>query len=351
MTRRFGAVLFLTLMVSATLALAQSTNISLAGMQLAYSRGFEAKVSALPGADNGATATLVAFTKAGEERRLLALGAPVTASLSSAKALSLRYRLSMETGNAPRLCLMLFAGDGAWYRTSNAPLTAGGFAEARLALSSMRPAAFSSDQAANPPLDKIDRAWIGFLFDGSARGSVAVSAARFTDEPYKPTSPLPVNLLGANRWEIGKDPAVTASVTMPAEGPGGVPCYRLDAKFPVGPHMFCTPALSLAGLELDGYSGLRITYKAKLPGNINGLLLMLIEQSGASYYADPAPAATAEWRTVTLPLSSFKLGGWSKDDNNRLDLTQLTRLTLGVHGQARGDGTIEVLVSQVEFVP
>jgi hypothetical protein len=51
-------------------------------------------------------------------------------------------------------------------------------------------------------------------------------------------------------------------------------------------------------------------------------------------------------------LSDFRRGGWSPDDNDRLDLKDVRYVTVGMHGTARpanAQGTIEV--TDVKFVP
>jgi len=68
--------------------------------------------------------------------------------------------------------------------------------------------------------------------------------------------------------------------------------------------------------------------------------------------AEAAPPATDEWTTLTVPFSDFVLGGWSKDDNGRLDPERINQVMIGLHGAAtvdRAEGAIRFL--DVEFVP
>jgi len=86
-----------------------------------------------------------------------------------------------------------------------------------------------------------------------------------------------------------------------------------------------------AEAEWGGYRGLQFTYKATLPaGNptLQGLLVSLHERDGSQYYASPAPPPAADWKTMTIPFTSFKLGEWSKDENGRLDVDQIASVSI-----------------------
>ena len=76
------------------------------------------------------------------------------------------------------------------------------------------------------------------------------------------------------------------------------------------------------------------------------------EPGDAQYYADPAPPATDEWKTVTLPFATFKLGDWTKDENSRLDLDQIISVIIGLHGTAEADSASGAIwAADIEFVP
>ena len=116
--------------------------------------------------------------------------------------------------------------------------------------------------------------------------------------------------------------------------------------------MFVIPRAAVHAEELDGYSGLRITYKAQLPEGIDGLLVMLIESDGTQYHAVPPPPASAEWKTITIPWSGFRRGGWSRDENDRLDRNEVGEVAVGMHGTATAEEAAgRISVSGAQFVP
>jgi len=85
---------------------------------------------------------------------------------------------------------------------------------------------------------------------------------------------------------------------------------------------------------------------------LKGLLVLLTERSGGQYYASPPPPASAQWKTVVIPFTSFKKASWARDSNNRFDLSDLHTVSIGAHGVARrnnGKWTIEV--ANVQLVP
>jgi hypothetical protein len=176
--------------------------------------------------------------------------------------------------------------------------------------------------------------------------------AAFTSEPYRPTEPIRLTGDGPGVWVTGYDPAAQVKVSLPDEGPGGRPCMKAEFAFPGRRHMYVIPALPVPESDLDGYRALRFTYKAKLPRGIAGLLVCLWERGSAQYYADPAPPASDEWKTVTISFEDLKLGAWSKDRNGRLDLDQIASIVIGVHGTAAEDAASGVIwATDVEFVP
>jgi hypothetical protein len=190
--------------------------------------------------------------------------------------------------------------------------------------------------------------WVGLLIDGPAKGTFEVERAVFTDEPFRPIRPFRVS--GA--WDAAQDPAVRGRLTTAEEGPDGGPCMRYAFQLQGGRHMYAIPRVAVNVEELEGYSGLRFTYKADLPQGIPGLLVMLIEADGTQYYADPAPPGSSDWKTVTVPFGRFRRGGWSEDENDRLDLNDVRYVAIGMHGSAKQDaasGTI--MVADVELVP
>jgi len=320
------------------------------GFRLAAVSGVTAKLERAADADGGKPAAKVTFSKAGEERRLLALEALPKGSAADAKALALRYRLNLTKGQPPRLSLMAYEqGGGAWFKVGAAAVTGSVFTDGRLALTSLRQTAFSDDATGRLEWDKLEKVWIGLAIDGPAEGTLEVSQARFTSEPYKPTQPLRI---AAGAWNVAKDKAVDATLTTPNEGPDGKPCMKFEFKFPGGRHMYAIPSVAAPSEELDGYSGLRFTYKATLPEGIKGLLVSLSEQTGGQHYADPPPPSSADWTTITIPFDQFKLAGWAKDDNGKLDVGQIRSVNIGTHGTSSGQGGPGlILVADVQFVP
>jgi hypothetical protein len=295
----------------------------------------------------------VTFTKAGEERRLLALEGQPRCNPTGAQAIALRYRVQLTKGEAPRLAAILFErGGGAWFKVRTNRVTMGDFTEGRLSVASLQPAAFSQDQSGELEWDQVEKVWVGLVFDGEAEGRWEVGQARFTSEPYQPTEPLRITGDGPGQWSVGQDPAVQSTLTTPNEGPDGKPCMKFEFQFPGGRHMYALPSTPMPEAELEGYRALRFTYQATLPEGIQGLLVSLFERNGGQYCADPLPSAQADWTTLTLPFDQFKLGSWSKDANGKLDPEQIGSISIGTHGTASGEGgSGTIRATDIEFVP
>jgi hypothetical protein len=311
---------------------------------------------------------LLFYNKDPNVRRLVPLEITPGKDLSHAKALALVCALSLDEGSAPTLAVVLFEEDGGvWYKTGAVPLRAvdpncsrptasQSLADAaegvRLPLRSLKQAEFSQDTDGKLDLDKITKVWVGLVLDGSVRGSFAIRRAAFTDKPYRPTQPLRLTGDGPGTWSLAKDPAVEGKVSTPSEGSGGKACMRFEFTFPPRRHMYALPKIQLPEAEYDGYRALRLTYKATLPKGIDGLLVSLLEHDGSQYCARPAPTPSNDWRTVTLPFDTFKLGEWSHDENGQLDLEQLGAIFIGLHGTAQGDKAPGVIyAADVEVVP
>lgn len=315
--------------------------------------GMEVRSEQVPRADGERPALRLSFRKAGQERRLLAWEAKPQGSLEGMRALVLRYRLSLSQGSPPRPVLMLFEADGGVWLKVGMPLQAEeGWNEARLPLGGLRPAAFGRDEDGALQWEKVEGVRWGFAFDGPAQGRLEVSQAFLTREPYRPAAPLRITHGGPGVWSLAKDPAVKATLSTPNEGPEGKPCMKFVFVFPGGRHMYALPTIRVPEAELEGYRGLRFTYRATLPPGIQGLLVTVHERDGSQYYADPPPPPSPEWRTVVLPFETFRLGGWSKDENGRLDIDQISAVVIGAHGTAAGVGGEGILwVVDVELVP
>ena len=339
----------LALITLPLLASAQAT-VPIDDLTLVTLSGIDATVTTVDDADGNDPALRITLKKTDETRRLLALEGTLAKSAVGSKAIELRYKLALATGEA-RLATVLFDGaGGAWYKTGNATPGQDGFTDGRLSITGLNRAAFTRSEG-DLDLDAIDKVWVGIVIDGAAEGTLEISSAVFTSETYKPTHPLRVTGDGAGTWSVGKDPAVTATLTTPDEGRDGQPCMKLEFNFIGGRHMYLTPTIPMPAAELDGYTGLRFTYKATLPEGIEGLLVMLAE-GGGQFVATPMPGASDDWVTITVPFDDFELGSWSKDDNGQLDLGRINSIIIGTHGGATGNGGDGLLmVSDIEFAP
>ncbi|MCX7598762.1 MAG: hypothetical protein N2512_07815 [Armatimonadetes bacterium] len=325
----------------------------LEGLRLAVSGGVTTKLEG-PGGAAGNTLILT-FDKPGEERRLLALAVPLPlrGDPAAAKAIEVKYRLDLAAGQPPKLALVAWEKGGeAWYKLAAESMITGEEATGRLSVTTLTPTAFSQDASGALEWDALQALWLGVALDGAARGALEVRQARFTSEPYRPQKPLRVTGDGPGQWTVASDPAVQAKLTTPNEGPGGKPCMRFDFTFPGRRHMYALPVVPLPPADLSDYRGVQFTYKATLPPGIRGLLVTLWEQGGAHYEGFPYPPPSDDWVTVTMPFEDFKLAGWTRDANNRLDLDRLTNMVIGLHGTADADvGTGTIWVCDVEFVP
>lgn len=324
------------------------------GLALSPVAAIKARVSKEPRADGQRDAVRISFDKTDPSRRLVALETPLRRIPVGARAVVLRYRLSVHTApEACRLALIIFEkGGGVWYKLGQPIAPSATFTDARLSLASLQQAAFSQDESGSLQWEKVDRVLVGLVIDGKARGAFSISAAFFTDKPYVPTQPLLITAGGPGKWSIAKDPAVRAAITTPNEGPNGKPCAKLRFHFPGRRHMYFTPYVPVPDFDLEGYKALSFTYKATLPPGIKGLLVILNEHDGSAYEAVPYPAPTAQWKAITIPFTSFKLGGWSRDENGKLDIETVNRIVIGAHGTASGDGGDGTIwVTDIKFTP
>jgi len=333
-----------------------------AGFRLVPLNGIEARIEPATFSD-GKPVAKVTFAKKGEERRLLALEARPEGDPAAAKALEVRYRVTLAKGEAPRLALTIFEKGGmAWYRVGGEPLVVGEFVEGRMPLGTLRQAEFSKPASVEPvkpgapeptvAWGDVEKTWIGIVIDSPAEGTFEIGQARYTSEPYKPTKPLRVTGVGPGVWNASTDKAVKATLTTPNEGPDGEPCMKFEFRFPGQRHMYAIPSTPVLGGELEGYKSLRFTYKATLPPGIKGLLVTVGEHGGAQYYADPAPPPSAEWTTITMPFDKLKLALWTKDTNDKLDVDSIDRVMIGAHGQASGEGGPGVIyATDIELAP
>jgi hypothetical protein len=326
-------------------------------LKLVPVNGARVTLKPVANADAGKPAMKVDFQKDGDERRFIALEGVPAGNPAGAKAVALRYQLTCKGAKAARLSVMFWDKSGsAWFKVGPDAPDSPTFDEGRISVASLRKSSFSEGAAENIDWGNIGKVWIGVVIDGPATGSLQISRAVLTSEPYRPTAPLRITGDGAGQWNVGQDPAVKSTLTTPNEGPDGKACMKVEFQFPLGRHMYMTPTVAVPPAELDGYQSLRFTYKAALPAGVigPGLLVTLSERSGAQYTLDAPdmPPPHEDWTTVTIPFAQFKLAGWSKDDNNHFDTDQISAVTIGCHGAANADdGKGTIWVSNVEFVP
>lgn len=346
--KRLALLLTLLALLAVTAALAQDVvNVPLLEPRPGITTGYEAKFQFK------GRATVATFAKSGAERRLLAISAKPAAAPVGAKALQVSYDLALASGTAPNLALIVFDGKGgSWYRIGE-KLVTGQPTVARIPVTSLRPTAFSESAQPEPDWTQVAYLWLGFVAEGDVKGVLNLTEAKFTNETYKPSQPLRVIPEGAGKWSVGQDPAVKSTLTTPNEGPDGKPCMKYEFTVPTGRHMYCIPSVALPAVDLEGYTALRFTYKAVIPEGMGGLLVTLGERTGSAYYAEPAPPPSADWTTITIPFSSFKLATWTKDENGRLDIGDLSAVSIGCHGGARqGTEAFGVIyVCDPQFVP
>lgn len=310
------------------------------GLSLAPTGGADASAKVV------GEATRLTFRNDQPERRLAALEGLPGGKLTGMRALVFEGRLAVRQGKASLVVVCLEDDGGVWYRVSEKTLPRMEFAEIRIPLGGgFERARFATDEDEAISWDQVDRVWLGLLVDGPAGGAMEVRRVRFTKEPLHPTEPVPVG----ETWTVSEDSAVNSKLESTEADGRKTMEYRFD--LPGGRHMFALPQTPVDVEELDGYSGLRFTYRADLPPGIDGLLVMLIEDDGTQYRAAPAPTQSREWKTVTLPFDKFERGSWSKDENDRLDLGDVRRLAIGMHGTTPKAAGGTIAVRDVEFVP
>ncbi|MBN2450217.1 MAG: CIA30 family protein [Lentisphaeria bacterium] len=300
--------------------------------------------------DQGGSALRVAFRKSGDERRFLALQTQPTTPLGAFKALDVSCRIQAPDPLVLRPAVLLYEnGGGAWFRSGRPVAPTGDFRGFRMPLMGMRQTAFSADASGELEWDKVDRIWVGFVADGAGEGAFEIAKLVLTSEAYRPTEAVPIFRPQPSAWHVSADPAVKSR--MAAAEADGVACLASTFTFPGGRHMYFVPNQSVEEMEYSAYEGLRFTYKARVPDGINGLLVS-VHENGGQFHIDPPPTASGEWTTIVVPWSRFKLGGWSRDDNDRLDPDAIRQISFGVHGTAAGTGGEgEIVLKAVEVVP
>ncbi len=307
-----------------------------------------------PDSTVAATATLT-FAKDSSERRLLALELPLPNGVpAETAALEANVRLAHPPTLTARLAILFFTADGdAWYAAGRAGALTGVFARNRLSLKSLQRAAFSQGTTDRMIATDVRKAWLGLILDGTGAGELQIRDATLTSRPYVPTTPQPAFSSRLQDWQVSADNAVAKTLGNDAGPAPDSKAVQFDFTFPGGRHMYAVPSQTVHAEDISAYTALRLTYRAALPPGIETLLVMLIEESGGTQYcATPGPPASTDWNTATIPFTAFKRGGWSPDENDRLDLDQVARIAVGAHGTASGEGGRgSITVSAIEFVP
>ena len=294
---------------------------------------------------------VINFSKLGKERRLLLLET-TQPQVSKAKSVALRYRLRFVRGGQLRFAVLAHGAAGeVWFKVAQPVESVGEEVEWRIPLTGLNPAAFSTAQT-DPDMTKVRKFQVGLALDGACEGIWEIKSISLSSEPFKPTKPLIVPISPQIKLSLAHDPAAKTRTEIVKEGPEGKWCWKTEFVIPGGRHMYVLPSLPLPDIDLTGYSGLQLTYKATLPSGIKALLVILVEQDGSHYYTDWIATPSDEWRTLVIPFSEFRLGGWSQDENGRLDLDQIGSVIVGMHGTtSESEGRGSIWVASIAFVP
>lgn len=319
------------------------------GLTAAPGFGMDVSAKSIKGSTPDVTATRLTFNNPREQRRIAALAGVPGGSIEGARVLAFDCRLAMPQGPLPPIVALFFESDGgAWYRISTKAPPRSLFDEIRLPLrGTFKRARFATDSDETIRWEQVERVWLGLLVDGPTEGVIEVRRTRFTDELFRPDSPIPLG----KTWDIAQDPAVQSKLDPAAQGPGDALMMEYRFDIPGGRHMYAMARTPVEVEELDAYSALRFTYQVDLPEGIDGLLVMLIERDGTQYRAVPTPPESGAWKTVTIPFDKFERGGWSKDENDQLDLEQVSHVAIGMHGTTPTAASATIKVVEVMFVP
>ncbi|MCE5240352.1 CIA30 family protein [bacterium] len=342
MLRTILAVLVLLAVTTAYAAV----DVPLQNLKPAVTSGFAAKASTAAG---GVT---FAFKKTGDERRLLAVEGAPAGNLSGALAAEVKYQVSVTTGEAPRLAVIAWDSDGgSWYKVGARSVKTDGAGVGRVSTAGLIQTAFSTDASGQLEWGNVKRLWVGFIFDGPAAGSAAVTGVRLTDIPVVPTEPVAIINVAA-KFGDSHDPAAKTTISAPAEGPGGKTCFKYEFDVPAGKHMFACPSTAIIADDLEGYKALRFQIKGDIPQGMR-LLIQFSEQGGPIYFVEKQPSdVPANWAEMTIPLSEFKNATWGpKDDNGQLDLAKLNTLSIGSHGVPANARLGTIMACDVVLVP
>ena len=294
---------------------------------------------------------VINFAKLGKERRLLLLET-AQPQISKAKSVELRYSLRLIKGGQVRFAILAYGAAGeVWFKIAQPVESVDKDVDWRIPLTGLKPAAFSTAQS-DPDMAKIRKLQVGLVLDGICEGVWEIESVSLSSEPFKPTKPFVVPIPPQTKLSLAHDPAAKARTEIVKEGPEGKWCWKTEFVIPGGRHMYVLPSILLPDVDLTGYSGLQLTYRATLPSGIKALLVILVEHDGSHYYTDWIATPSEGWQTLVIPFSEFRLGGWSQDENGRLDLDQIGSLIVGMHGTtSESEGRGSIWVASIAFVP
>ncbi|MBR6059295.1 MAG: CIA30 family protein [Victivallales bacterium] len=293
----------------------------------------------------------VSFQKDGAERRMIALRILSSTRLEEYRALDLTITAKMSAGQTARPCVMFVeANGGSWCRVGMPFQLDGQSQTVRLNLENIRQTAFSHNDSKGLDWAAIAEIYIGVVVEGAGEGTLVYHKMAMTNERLVPTRPLNISLPLAKRLSRSADKAVKYSIEDVEID--GERVLKETFMFPLGRHMYFTPAFQLPELDYAAYSGIRLTYKAMIPKPINGLLVTMAE--GGGQFVAPSPTEANEWRTIDLKFKDFKMAGWAKkkDGNTKFDVGAVTSMSIGCHGTANeGSGQGEILIRKIELIP
>ena len=291
----------------------------------------------------------IRFKKDGPERRMIGVKLYPSQRWEEHKALDMSVGIKLAEGQSARPFMMIVELEGGSWCRVGMPFQENGKEDIRLNLNNMRQTAFSHDGNGKLDWNHIGEVYIGAVVEGAGEGELKIYNAKLTNEQFVPSKPLAIRLPMAKNVSRSADPAATSSIEDVEID--GVHVLKETFKFPLGRHMYFTPSFALPDLDYSSYSGIRLTYKARIPMPINGLLITLAE--GGGQFVAPAPGATSDWVSVDLPFKSFTMAGWAKKrSGDKMDVENINRILIGCHGTANGDkGEGEILIRKLELIP
>ena len=133
-------------------------------------------------------------------------------------------------------------------------------------------------------------------------------------------------------------------------GPESTPAAVLEFSFSATQYNWNWATVGTAGLDLSGFTAVRVTYRTEVPAGFASLSVMLRESTGGSYWVPQVlPLSPRRWHTAIVPFSRFTVPAWSKDANSTLDLDLVTAVSIGLETARSGPG--RVILADVELLP